>query len=176
MLELKLVANFQINQIPLERFLWQWNIEELCAKIMDITDVPWKNKHIVSYNQQLRSVVKLGSCSSLLKAPNSTQFRKRSRADAIIQMHPPPTTTTHQLFKAAGMMIFTLFQLTIQMKHNSMTFQNIFSKIFQIFFPKFSKHFFQNFQNIFSKNFIIFFPKFLDIFFQNFLNIFSKII
>ena len=28
----------------------------LCAKLMDITDAPWKNKHIVSYNQQLRSV------------------------------------------------------------------------------------------------------------------------
>ena len=30
MLELKLVANFQKIQIPLERFLWQWNIEVMC--------------------------------------------------------------------------------------------------------------------------------------------------
>ena len=40
-------------------------------------------------------IVKLGSCSSLLKSPNSTlkvliQI-KRSRADIIIKAHPPPT-------------------------------------------------------------------------------------
>ena len=42
---------------------------------------------------RLSSVVKLGSCSSLLKALNSSLSsiqKKRSRADAIIQMHPPP--------------------------------------------------------------------------------------
>ena len=45
-------------------------------------------------------IVKLGSCSSLLKALNSSLKdsiqKKRSRADVIIQMHPP-TTTTHPI-------------------------------------------------------------------------------
>ena len=86
------------------------------------------------------------------------------------------------------MMIFTLFQLTIQMKHNSMTFQkyffqnfqNIVSKNFKIFFQKFSiyffsKYFFQNFLNISFKNFLNIFQNFSKYFFHKFTNIFSKI-
>ena len=73
------------------------------------------------------------------------------------------------------MMIFTLFQLTIQMKHNSMTFQNIFSKIFQIFFPKFSKYFFQKFSKYFFHKFHNIFSKIFKFFFQKFSNIISKL-
>ena len=53
----------------------------------------FENKHEIAYSH----IVKLGSCSSVLKFLNSTpktQFRnKRSRADVIISVHPPPPTT-----------------------------------------------------------------------------------
>ena len=71
------------------------------------------------------------------KAPNSTLKdsiqKKRSRADAIIQMHPPPTTTP-QLFKAGRRLVFTLFQLTNYMRNISMTFWMNFQVTFQFTF------------------------------------------
>ena len=122
-------------------------------------------------SRQREAVCKLGSCSSLLKSSklNSIQ-KKRSRADVIIQMHPPPTT--HNFLK--------LLEWWFSLSFSSQSKWNIIPWLFKIFFPKFSKYFFQNFQNIFSKNFIIFFPKFSryffpkfsKYFFQNFPNIF----
>ena len=70
-------------------------------------------------------IVKLGSCSSLLISLllAKSQFRnKRSRADALISVPQPPTHHP-QLLKADGMTIFTLIQLTNQMRDIYMTFQ-----------------------------------------------------
>ena len=63
---------------------------------------------------------------------SKTQFGKKEQSWCY---NPNAPTTTHpQLFKAAGMMIFTLFQLTIQMKDNSMIFWMTFQPIFKMAF------------------------------------------
>ena len=96
-------------------------------------------------------VVKLGSCSSLLKSSkfNSIQ-KKRSRADAIIQMHPPPTP---QLFKAGRRLVFTLFQLRNYMRNIFMTFWMNFHLTFQLSFQiSFQMMFQMSFQNNFPND------------------------
>jgi len=85
-----------------------------------------------------RNIVKLGSCSScsnFLILLSKSQFRnKRSRADVIISVHPPPPTTHQQLLKASGMIVFTLIQLTNQMRDIYMTFLHDFQMTFQMTF------------------------------------------
>ena len=108
-------------------------------------------------------IVKLGSCSSLLKSSklNSIQ-KKRSRADVIIQMHPPPTT--HNFLKLVEGWFSLSFSFPKLSKYFYQNFQNIFSKSLKIFF--------KNFQNIFSKVFKIFLQKLPKYFFKNVPNIF----
>ena len=85
------------------------------------------------------NIVKLGSCSSLLKSSqfNSQRLNSDKKEQSWCYNPNAPTTTTPQLFKAAVMMIFTLFQLTIQIKDKSMIFWMTFQTIFQIFFSRF---------------------------------------
>ena len=63
-------------------------------------------------------------CSNFLILLSKSRFRnKRSTADVIIAVHHPPTHHhQQQLLKASGTLIFTLIELTNQMRDIYMTF------------------------------------------------------
>ena len=110
--------------------------------------------------------VKLGSCSSSLKSSkfNSIQ-KKRSRADAIIQMHPPTTPNFLKLVEGWFSLSFSS-QLYEKYFHD---FLNEFPIDFSIHFSdKFSDKFSNDFSNVYVLN-ILFLSK------PTCLNIFSKI-
>ena len=67
----------------------------------------------------MNTIVKLGSCSSLLKSLNSTlQVSIQKQKEQSWRYH-----LSAQLLKAGGRIIFTFLQLTKQMRYIQMTFQ-----------------------------------------------------